>query len=244
MPRYDQHFLRSESIAGAIAVAAEPLPQETILEIGPGRGILSAHLLAKHKLYLGVEIDPVCFSYLKARFPEASWIQGDVLGWDWPEVPLYVVSNLPYSITGPVLFRILAHRVWVRGGVLMLQAEVARRLYAKPGSAEYGRLSVVFQGVYAVERVLRVGPGAFSPPPKVYSEVIRWVRQPLLRLEAWPSWAAFVKVAFRQPRKTLENNLRAAGLPCPPAYKQVRPHQLSPQEFIALWQWSLDLSKS
>ncbi len=244
MPRYDQHFLRSQSIAQAIAAAAQLALNETILEIGPGRGILSETLLARGWPYVGVEIDPVCMTHLKSRFPEATWIEADILAWPWPAIPWYVVSNLPYSITGPVLFRILEHRVWVRGGVLMLQAEVAQRLYAEPGSSAYGRLSVVFQGVYAVERVLRVGPGAFSPPPKVDSEVIRWERKPLLALDAWAPWAVFVKQAFRQPRKTLGNNLRAAGLPCPPAYAQLRPHQLSPEEFIALWRWSSDLSKS
>jgi 16S rRNA A1518/A1519 N6-dimethyltransferase RsmA/KsgA/DIM1 with predicted DNA glycosylase/AP lyase activity len=114
--RYDQHFLRDENIARAIAEAACPQPDEVLLEIGPGPGILSKYLVQRPNPLIGIEIDPQYHQKLVETYPQATWILGDVLEVFWPEVPLYLVSNLPYSITGPFLMRVLEHRAWIRGG--------------------------------------------------------------------------------------------------------------------------------
>jgi 16S rRNA (adenine1518-N6/adenine1519-N6)-dimethyltransferase len=245
MPRrYDQHFLRDENIARAIAEAAQPHPNETLLEIGPGLGILSQYLLRYPNPLIGIEIDPRLHEKLVENYPSATWIRGDALEIPWPEKPLYLVSNLPYSISGPFLMRVLEHRMWIRGGVLMLQKEVAQRLYAQPGERQFGRLSALFQVVYRVERLRYVWPGSFLPPPKVVSAVIRFVREPHIDLSEWPAFARVVRAAFRQPRQTLSRNLRSSNLPCPPHLASLRPHQIPLDELIALWRWLSDLSKS
>jgi len=241
---YDQHFLRDENIARFIAEAAQPLPYETILEVGPGSGVLSKYLLRYPNPFIGIEIDPHYHERLLHAYPQARWILGDILRIPWPESPLYLVSNLPYSISGPFLMRLLVHREWIRGGILMLQKEVAQRLYALPGERQFGRLSALFQVVYRVERLRMVRPGSFSPPPRVLSEVIRFVREPQIALSEWPSYASVVRAAFQQPRQTLARNLRSAGLPCPPHLASLRPHQMPLWELIALWRWLTDPSRS
>ncbi len=241
--RYDQHFLRDSSIARAIAEAIQPLSHETLLEVGPGPGILSKYLLRYPNPLTGIEIDPRYHACLVRDYPEATWLLGDVLEVPWPEGALYLVSNLPYSISGPFLMRLLEHCERVRGGVLMLQREVAQRLYAQSGKRQFGRLSALFQIVYRVERLRIVRPGSFSPPPRVLSEVIRFTREPQIALSEWPSFAAVVRAVFRQPRQTIARNLRNADLPCPPHLASLRPHQLPLSELIALWQWLTGLSK-
>jgi 16S rRNA (adenine1518-N6/adenine1519-N6)-dimethyltransferase len=242
--RYDQHFLRDENIARAIAEAACPQPDEVLLEIGPGPGILSKYLVQRPNPLIGIEIDPQYHQKLVETYPQATWILGDALQVSWPEVPLYLVSNLPYSITGPFLMRVFEHRAWIRGGVLMLQKEVAQRLYAQPGERQFGRLSALFQVVYQVERLRTVRPGSFSPPPKVLSEVIRFTRLPQIPLKDWPSFATIVRAAFRQPRQTLSRNLRSAGFSCPPHLATRRPHEIPLPELIALWRWLSDPIRS
>lgn len=241
MPRYDQHFLWSEGYIQRIIQAVRPTPEETILEVGPGKAALTRYLLALPVPYIGIEIDVHCLAHLRnlPNAERAEWIHGDFLRVELPQKPLYFVSNLPYSISGPAIFRILAHRDWIREGILMLQAEVAQRLYASPGSRAYGRVSVLFQSMYEVKRLLRVPPGAFRPPPKVWSEVIRFTRVPRLASSDWESFADLVRQAFRQPRQTLFRNLRESAAALPPQWASLRPHQLSIEDYINLWQGKL-----
>lgn len=237
MPRFDQHFLQAESYIQKIADAVKPHAGEMILEVGPGMGALTRYLLEKPFPYTGIEIDARCLTQLR-QLPHAEgakWIHGDFLRVELPTQPLYFVSNLPYSISGPALFRVLAHRMYIREGIIMLQAEVAQRLYARPGSRAYGRLSVLFQSIYETERLLRVPPGAFRPPPKVWSEVVRFMRRPKLPIEEWEPFAEVVRAAFRQPRQTLGRNLRDSHLPLPPEWTTRRPHQLSIEDYLMLW---------
>ncbi|MCS6895870.1 MAG: 16S rRNA (adenine(1518)-N(6)/adenine(1519)-N(6))-dimethyltransferase RsmA [Bacteroidia bacterium] len=237
MPRYDQHFLRSEKFARQIADAVCPLPEETILEVGPGRGALTKYLLQKPHSYIGIEIDKRWIDELTSTYTAAhvQWIIGDFLTTPLPERPLYFVSNLPYSISGPALFRILEHHPWIRAGVVMLQAEVAQRLYAPEGKRPYGKLSVLFRSIFEVKRLLRLPPGAFSPPPKVWSEVVMFIRAPRISPQEWNSFAQVVKAAFRQPRQTVAKNLRESGYDVPQVLQSMRPHQLTIEEFIRLW---------
>ncbi|RMF49711.1 MAG: ribosomal RNA small subunit methyltransferase A [Bacteroidetes bacterium] len=246
MPRFDQHFLRARHYAEQIAEAVSPLPGETLLEVGPGQGQLTRYLLAKPFPYIGVEIDGSLLESLKTLplAEKAQWIQGDFLTIDLPPQPLYFVSNLPYSITGPALFRILEKQRWIRAGVLMLQAEVADKLCAQPGQRTWGRLSLLFQSVYRVRRLFRVPPGAFSPPPRVWSAVVTFERSPQVPLEEWSAFADFVRQACLHPRRTLRANLREAGLSCPTPWAALRPHQLSIQALYELWKLSLARSSS
>lgn len=237
MPRFDQHFLRTESYIQKIAEAVAPQPGETILEVGPGAGALTRYLLEKPFPYIGIEIDTRCLMQLQqlSHAGRAYWIHADFLQVELPAQPLYFVSNLPYSISGPALFRILSHRTHIREGIIMLQAEVARRLYAPPGSRAYGRVSVLFQSIYETKRILRVPPGAFSPPPKVWSEVVHFTRNPKLPIEQWDAFAVVVRQAFQQPRQTLARNLRGSSVMFPPEWAGRRPHQLSVEEYLTLW---------
>ncbi|GIV25666.1 MAG: ribosomal RNA small subunit methyltransferase A [Bacteroidia bacterium] len=246
MPRFDQHFLRARSYAEKIAAAVSPLPGETLLEVGPGQGHLTRYLLEKPFPYLGVEIDARLLQTLKALplAEKAEWILGDFLTVDLPPKPFYFVSNLPYSITGPTLFRILEKQSWIRAGVIMVQAEVADKLCAEPGQRTWGRLGLLFQSVYRVKRLFRVPPGAFSPPPRVWSAVVAFERSPQVPPEEWPAFADFVRKACLHPRRTLAANLRQAGLPCPPQWATLRPHQLSIQAMYNLWKESSALSSS
>lgn len=238
MPRFDQHFLRDPSYVRRIIEAVAPLSEETILEVGPGQGALTRALLELPFPYIGIEIDRKCLALLR-ELPgahKAQWIEGDFLEVALPEKPLYFVSNLPYSITGPALFRILSHRWWIREGIVMLQREVAQRLYAPAGKRPYGKLSVLFQSIYAVRRLLLIPPGAFSPPPEVWSEVIIFTRAPKLPLEAWDDFAEIVRAAFRQPRQTLGKNLRTIFEEIPASWRQRRPHELTIEAFLYLWE--------
>ncbi|MCX7607496.1 MAG: 16S rRNA (adenine(1518)-N(6)/adenine(1519)-N(6))-dimethyltransferase RsmA [Bacteroidia bacterium] len=238
MPKFDQHFLRDCSYARRIAEAVQPIDGETILEVGPGHGALTQYLLTKPFSYVGIEIDRSCIERLQSLYPtsKAVWVNGDFLRVPMPAAEaFFFVSNLPYSISGPALFRILEYRSRIRGGVLMLQAEVAQRLYAKPGARPYGRISLLFQSVYRVHRLLRVPPGAFSPPPKVWSEVVVFERQPHISLEEWDNFADFVRKAFRQPRRTLKKNLDLPDNGVFQAWALRRPHELSIETFIQLW---------
>ncbi|MCS6789725.1 MAG: 16S rRNA (adenine(1518)-N(6)/adenine(1519)-N(6))-dimethyltransferase RsmA [Bacteroidia bacterium] len=238
MPRYDQHFLCSEAYAQRIVAAVKPQPDEITLEIGPGRGALTKYLLLRDQPLIAVEIDKRCLEELQ-KLPaaeKAHWVHGDFRQLALSaERSYFLVSNLPYSLTGPALFWILERRWQVREGILMLQAEVAKRLYASEGSRDFTRLTVLFRSVYAVERLFRVPPGAFCPPPRVRSEVIRFLRRADV-WEPWESFAAFVRVAFRQPRQKLAKNLRPLSLPLPPEWSDKRPHQLSLSVYYTLWQ--------
>jgi 16S rRNA (adenine1518-N6/adenine1519-N6)-dimethyltransferase len=245
MPRrYDQHFLRDENIARAIAEAAQPHPDETLLEIGPGLGILSQYLLRYSNPLIGIEIDPRFHEKLVENYPGATWIRGDALETPWPEKPLYLVSNLPYSISGPFLMRILEHRMWIRGGVLMLQKGGGPApVRSARGAVNLDVCRHSFRWCIRWNGCGMYDPGSFSPPPKVVSAVIRFVAgNPAM--EEWPAFATIVRAAFRQPRQTLGRNLRSANLPCPPHLASLRPHQIPLDELIALWRWLSDLSKS
>lgn len=246
MPRFDQHFLRARSYAEKIAATINPLPGETLLEVGPGQGQLTCYLLEKAFPYLGVEIDARLLETLKSLplAEKAEWIVGDFLMVDLPPKPFYFVSNLPYSITGPTLFRILERPSSIRAGVIMMQAEVADKLCARPGQRTWGRLSLLFQSVYRVRRLFRVPPGAFSPPPRVWSAVVAFERAPQVPPNEWSAFADFVRKACLHPRRTLGANLRQAGLACPLPWASLRPHQLSVQTLYDLWKLSSALSSS
>lgn len=210
MPRkLGQHFLASESILNRIADAVCPEHAELVIEIGPGRGALTRKLLERADRVVAIEVDSELVAYLRATFPSRlDVVHADVLSVDlahWGRVP--IAGNLPYYITSPILEK--AARARPPRAVFLIQKEVAQRLTAKPGSRDYGYLTVQ-TAVFARARTLfDVKPGAFRPPPKVDSSVV------LLEPHATPitsqpdAFLDFVGSAFRQKRKTLRNNLAA-----------------------------------
>jgi 16S rRNA (adenine1518-N6/adenine1519-N6)-dimethyltransferase len=229
--RFSQNFLHDAHYVARIVAAIDARPGDRIVEIGPGLGALTAPLIERAGHLTAVEIDRDLAARLRARFTsqQLTLIEGDALKLDWAALaeaqprPLSIVGNLPYHISTPLLFALLpvAHRV--RCQHLMLQREVVDRIVAAPGSREYGRLSVMLQFRYRVARLFAVPAGAFSPPPKVQSAIVRMVpiateELPAVDAEAF---ARVVAAAFGQRRKTLRNALapllgeaqiRAAGV--------------------------------
>jgi 16S rRNA (adenine1518-N6/adenine1519-N6)-dimethyltransferase len=213
--RFGQHFLTDRHYVRRIVEAIAPKAGEPMVEIGPGTGILTAELAAVVRPLHVVEIDRDLAAELRGRFSADEVIvhEADALDFDFAAlpVPLRVVGNLPYNVSTPILFRVAAHAATIRDCVFMLQKEVVDRMVAAPGTADYGRLSVMLQYRFAMASMVRVPPGAFTPPPKVDSAVVRMVplgeSRPRARDEQL--FANIVGAAFSQRRKTLRNAARA-----------------------------------
>lgn len=221
--RFGQHFLHDRGVIDRIVAALAPDPADAVVEIGPGRGALTAPLLdilnALHVIEIDRDLAPVLSSELAAHRSERLVIhQADALRFDYQGLagslgtPLRVVGNLPYNISTPLLFALLAAAESIRDMLFMLQREVVDRLGAEPGTSHYGRLSVMVQQRARVERILRVGPGAFRPPPKVDSAVVRLTPLPREQRPAPvddpDTFERVVRSAFNQRRKTLRNALK------------------------------------
>ena len=214
-----QHFLRDKRVRERILQAARLCPRDWVLEIGPGDGALTRELLARSARVIALEIDRRMVEHLQARladFDNLSLIRADALRYDYERLPcagrpFKVVANLPYYIATALLQRLIAPRQLFSLLVLMLPAEVARRIRALPGGRDYGFLSIFSQVYYQVRPVCRVPPRAFFPPPTIDSLVLCFSRReaPLLRLEDEGFYWRLVRAAFSQRRKTLLNCLRA-----------------------------------
>jgi 16S rRNA (adenine1518-N6/adenine1519-N6)-dimethyltransferase len=213
-----QHFLIDQNIARKIVQVAEIRPEETVLEIGSGRGVLTRLLIPRVKRLIAIELDRNLYHGLEKEFDGASGlslVHADALEYPYESIegPFKVVSNLPYSITTPLLFRLLELGAKISGMTLMIQKEVADRIIAKPGSKTYGPLSVAVQ-LYADPKIrFTVGPTCFLPRPRVASAVIQLHRPARLRVPVDETFfLKTVKAAFGHRRKTLQNSLRDAGL--------------------------------
>lgn len=215
--RYSQNFLHDPAAIGRIVDAIDPQPGDRIVEVGPGAGALTAPLLARCQYLTAVEIDRDLAAKLAQRFgaERLNLVCADALKIDWVKLAregggrLRLVGNLPYHICTPLLFEWLPIAHDVLDQHLMLQKEVVDRIVARPGGRDYGRLSVMLQFRYRVERLFNVAPGSFVPAPKVRSSVIRMVpRAPHeLALTDTAAFARVVTAAFGQRRKTLRNAL-------------------------------------
>ncbi|HWA93988.1 MAG TPA: 16S rRNA (adenine(1518)-N(6)/adenine(1519)-N(6))-dimethyltransferase RsmA [Terracidiphilus sp.] len=216
-----QNFLRDTAAIERIVAALGDCSTRTVVEIGPGKGAIT-HLLAdRAKQVVAVEVDPQLAEGIRTSFPagQVTVVEQDVLSFDFAAVAanagekLLVVGNLPYYITSPILLKLAASHAVLERAVLMVQREVADRVAAEPGSRDYGVLSVTAQMYGPVTPLFTLPPSAFSPPPEVHSTVFRWHFAPRfeeLGVEE-ESFLALVKQVFAQKRKTLANNLRAAG---------------------------------
>lgn len=210
-----QHFLTDKNIAEKIVNSLHSCDQyQQVLEVGPGMGILSDFLLRKGEFqtYL-IDIDTESYEYLQKRYPDLGerLINGDFLELNFKDIfpgPFGIIGNFPYNISSQILFKVLDNRDQVVELVGMFQKEVAQRCAEKPGSKEYGILSVFLQAYYKVEYLFSVKPGVFNPPPKVTSAVIRLTRNDVAKLDCDEKlfWQV-VKAGFNQRRKTLRNSL-------------------------------------
>jgi 16S rRNA (adenine1518-N6/adenine1519-N6)-dimethyltransferase len=205
--RLGQHFLKSSSILERIAVAACPEPEPLVIEIGPGKGSLTKHLLAHAERVVAIELDRELATYLTGTDPRLTVVPSDVLDIDMTQWgPAVVAGNLPYYITSPIIEKTLALGPILKRAIFLIQKEVALRLVAKPGTRDYGYLSVATQITATVEYLFTISPGSFTPPPKVDSAVIRLTpREPLV--PDAKAFLSFASACFRQKRKNLRNNL-------------------------------------
>ena len=242
--RFGQHFLTDRHYLRRVVEAIAPRPGDSMVEIGPGTGILTEELVSRVEHLHVIEIDRDLAAALRGRFPagKVSVHEGDALEFDFAGLaaPLRVVGNLPYNVSTPLLFRIASIAERVRDCVFMLQKEVVDRMVAAPATPDYGRLSVMLQYRFAMALALRVPAGAFTPPPKVESAVVRM--QPLgadrLRARDEALFARIVAGAFSQRRKTLRNAARdfvpEAAFAAAAIDPQRRGETLSVAEFVAL----------
>ncbi len=237
-----QHFLISEKVVDSIV--GEVRGFASVLEIGPGPGVLTQRLNQSVETVWAIEIDPRMIAILGETSPNVRVLQLDALGANLTSIlselpePRAVVSNLPYYITGPLLDRIYVARASWSKAVLMMQREVGEKVLARVGERRRGALSVVSQALFCVEKVCNVPPGAFLPPPKVDSVVLRFSP---LEADFDKGFFEFVHTGFTQPRKTLANNLKPLGV-TPESVAQaglkelVRPHEISLEDWLRLWE--------
>jgi 16S rRNA (adenine1518-N6/adenine1519-N6)-dimethyltransferase len=242
--RFGQHFLHDRTVLQRIAQAVNPQPGEHLVEIGPGRGALTALLLERAAQLDAIEIDRDLAAELRQRWPALALHEANALDFDFAALArerggrLRVVGNLPYNISTPLLFHLLKSVDHIADLHVMLQKEVIDRMAATPGSEHYGRLTVMLAPWLAVHWLFDVGPGAFQPPPRVWSAVARLtvLREP--RFDVPPEFARVVAAAFSQRRKTLRNSLRTI-LP-DDAWEAAdidpgaRPEVLAPHQFATL----------
>jgi 16S rRNA (adenine1518-N6/adenine1519-N6)-dimethyltransferase len=221
-PKLGQNFLVDEQAARRIVAALGDIASRTVVEIGPGRGAITESLAERAGNVIAVEFDRELVAGLRERFDAARVVvvEQDVLRFDFAAAvaeaakKLRVVGNLPYAITSPILLKLAASHTALDVAVLMVQREVADRVTAAPGTRDYGLLSVTMQMYGTVEQLFTLPPSAFEPPPNVYSTVFRWRFAPRfaeLGVEE-AGFSRFLRQIFAQKRKTLANNLRAAGV--------------------------------
>ncbi|MDR3754488.1 MAG: 16S rRNA (adenine(1518)-N(6)/adenine(1519)-N(6))-dimethyltransferase RsmA [Terracidiphilus sp.] len=220
-PKLGQNFLVDDEAVERIVGALGDLAGRTAVEIGPGRGALTGALAARAGRVVAIELDRDFSAGLRGQFDaeRVTVVEQDVLQFDFAAAAeaggrLRVVGNLPYYITSPILLKLAASHAALDVAVLMVQREVAERVTAAPGSRDYGLLSVTVQMYGPAEQLFTLPPSAFSPPPKVHSTVFRWRFAPRfgeLGVDEG-GFLRFLRQAFAQKRKTLNNNLRAAGI--------------------------------
>jgi len=239
-----QHFLTDLSIARNIVGALSRDMARDVLEIGPGMGVLTQYLLERDDIDPRmIEIDEESVEYLLTHFPgiQGKLMEGDYLRLNMRKIfpgEYRVIGNFPYNISSQIFFKILDDKDLVPEVVCMIQKEVAERIAEKPGSKTYGILSVLLQAWYDIEYLFTVGSGAFAPPPKVQSAVIRLRRNTRKDLGCDEKlFKTVVKTAFNQRRKTLRNALKPLvreGMDCSAPVFDLRAERLSVEDFVEL----------
>jgi 16S rRNA (adenine1518-N6/adenine1519-N6)-dimethyltransferase len=238
--RFGQHFLHDPGVLKRIVDAVAPARGDEVVEIGPGEGALTRPLLERLDRLTAIEIDRDLAAALSREFPASrlTLVNADVFDHDFSAYPdgIRIVGNLPYNISTPILFHLSRYAERVRDMHFMLQKEVVDRMVARHSTPDYGRLSVTLQVRFSMTKLFNVGPGAFRPPPKVDSAVVRLVP---LKEKLPCDQALFEKIvreAFSARRKTLRNALPLAAddyaeLGIDP---QLRPENLSPADYVRI----------
>jgi len=234
--RFGQHFLHDAGVVRRIVEAIAPAADDFIVEIGPGEGVLTYPLAERAARLEAIEIDRDLAAALAAGRIKVH--VADALEFDFDRLPqgVRIVGNLPYNISTPLLFRLARCAQRVRDLHFMLQREVVERMVAQPSTAAYGRLSVMLQARFRMQMLFRVAAGAFRPPPRVESAVVRMtpLAEPLDR--AAPRFADLVRRAFSARRKTLRNalGLAAQDLAALGIDPRLRPENLAPQDYVRI----------
>ncbi|HNQ21159.1 MAG TPA: 16S rRNA (adenine(1518)-N(6)/adenine(1519)-N(6))-dimethyltransferase RsmA [Bacteroidales bacterium] len=211
---FGQHFLKNPEIAKHIVDSLKlTTSDDFIFEVGPGSGILTQFLLEKYPLLKIIELDKEAIELLKDKFTniETKIIQGDILKINLIDYAnkFTIIGNMPYNISGPLLFNALYYRNNLIEWVGMLQLEVVQRILSNPKNKTYGKLSVLLQAYFDIEQIMRLSPASFYPPPKVSSAVIRMTpKKDKIPKTNFEKFVKIVKLSFTHRRKTLRNNLK------------------------------------
>ncbi len=249
---FGQHFLNRDDIAYDIAHSLARMDQyDTLIEVGPGKGMLTKHLLAHDNQLIVVEADRDMVQYIQRHYPTLKdfIVSGDFLKVKFEDFigdkPFGIIGNFPYNISSQIIFKMLDYKEQVPELVGMFQKEMAERVVAGPGSKTYGAISVLTQAFYTGEYLFTVDKSCFTPPPKVQSAVIRLSRKSELNLDCNPLlFKRIVKQTFGQRRKMLRNTMKSftdkAELLTHPDMTK-RPEKLSVEDFIRITKWVEDL---
>ena len=242
---FGQHFLINEALSEKIANSLRmESGTRNVLEIGPGKGVLTKYLLEQDINLRVVEADKDMVAYLEKHYPK---LHGNIIFLDFLKLnmkkvfdgqPFYMIGNYPYNISSQILFKMIKYRELIPEMVGMFQKEVSDRVIAPPGSKTYGVVSVLVQAFYDGENVVKVNPGSFNPPPKVMSSVIRLTRKENHELGCdYGTFRTVVKTAFGQRRKMLRNTLKGLvkdSALLKESYFTKRPEELGVEEFVEL----------
>jgi 16S rRNA (adenine1518-N6/adenine1519-N6)-dimethyltransferase len=253
-----QHFLKNKTVLHKILQRISPQKKDLIIEIGAGRGVLTFPLADKAGKVIAIEKDPALITYLQRKdFSNLTVLEKDILKVDFHELLEYaqdfkenvkLVGNLPYSLSSPLLFKVLEERDHFLECIFLLQREVAQRLCGQPGSKTYAPLSILFQIHFVVKLHFIVPPECFSPPPKVDSGLVSLKRRerPLYSIENEELFRDFLKGTFRHRRKILRKNLEKLDIPLPVVdracqefgiARNTRPEQLPISLFVELFHY-------
>lgn len=237
-----QHFLTDKGIAQRITGLLTASAEDVVIEIGPGKGILSQYLFPLYPNFKMIEVDGDAVAYIHEHFEahQPQVIHVDFLKWKMADsIPedTYFIGNLPYNISSPIFFKFLDHLPFIKEGVFMIQKEVAKRICSPPGNKEYGILSVLLGAYFDLEYCINVAPGSFYPPPKVQSGVIRIQRKTIAPDIEFKKMKMVVKAAFNQRRKTLRNAVKSLNFEDFEGKAEMmtqRAEQLGVEDFIRL----------
>ena len=234
--KWGQNFIQDENIIKKIITIIDPKKNDSIIEIGPGKGALTKHLLNSKKI-TAIEIDPILCSYLNQKFDsKLEIVNQDFLKFQLNKYSNYnkIIGNLPYYITTPIIFKVLENPFW-NEAIFMIQKEVADRIVAKPGNKTYGRLSVMVQIIADVEKEINVTKNIFYPKPKVDSSIIKITLKQKNSVKNIEIFSEIVKKAFGQRRKILKNSLQNI-IPLDSYIKYInkRPEELSVENYAEI----------
>ena len=243
--KWGQNFLADPNLLKRITRTVDPRPDDLILEIGPGEGVLTERILSKVKAMVAVEVDPLLIKYLQdqTELKDLILIHGDILLQQIDEMPIEnpvrIIGNIPYNITSPIIFWLIEQLDYWSDAFIMMQKEVAERLSANAGTKAYGRLTVVTSAYLDVKYCFTISPNVFIPRPRVESAILRFTKkeQPLVPDSDYLRFNKIVSAAFSQRRKMLRNTLKGWSFPDGAVEKidfSRRPETLTIEEFASL----------